>query len=64
MKCAGWFTISHPMEWACAWTGQGHDQISRERIETTMALAGPYQSVRVCANHKLSNESQVTVNEV
>ena len=46
-------------------TGQGHDQISLASArKLTMALAGPYESVRLCANHKLSDESQVTVNEV
>jgi hypothetical protein len=23
MKCAKWFAISHPMEWACAWNWPG-----------------------------------------
>ena len=38
--------------------------LSRAHRKLTMALAGPYESVRLCANHKLSDESQVAVNEV
>ena len=37
---------------------------SLSRAHRKLRWLWPVRSVRVCANHKLSNESQVTVNEV